>query len=150
MKQSFFNLANLLFSKPENYSKKHYQELVNYINLCHTINDIEATRMVLQDSIHQLSTEDFKTVLYLLNYQTELILYNNKHLTRNLYPSYEIAKFLKTATYFQCDAVLLHLDQNKVSYQNHRNNLDHYKAIFNRMVDKRKNELIAELHKYAS
>jgi hypothetical protein len=150
MKQSFLKLATLMFSNPENDSKKQYKIMVQYINVCYTINDIEATRMVLQDVISKLSTDDYKTILYLLNYQTELILYNNKQFTQNRYSTVDIANFLKTASYFQCDAVLLHLEQNKVSYQNHRNNLDHYKAIFNRMVDKRKNELIAELQKYAS
>ncbi len=118
-----------------------FNRLAQYIRLCYSINDIESTTSIVWDHTQEVSVAEFKRLLELLDYQTQLIDFCKTTFLENQYSTFQISSFLKMATNFECDAVLLHLEQN-ISFYNRNLSADHYRSIFNRMVIKRKMQLL--------
>ncbi len=125
-----------------------FNRLEQYLKLCYSVNELETTTSIVWDHTKELSISEFKRLLELIDYQIKLIDFCKTTFLENQYSTFQIASFLKMATNFECDAVLLHLEQN-ICYYNKNLSATHYRSIFNRMVIKRKIQLLLNLKKSA-
>jgi hypothetical protein len=99
-------------------SEQNRQLLTNELAHCYSTSDISLLREVLR-----LCVEDFTTLQHLefelnISYRLHLILHCNRNFKNQIFDVYQIRQFYKnTDSYAICDAIALHIEMNRESYQ---------------------------------
>lgn len=124
--------------RPKLKESRSLELLRQGLQLCYNYKDVIKVKEVLQLHHSELLVQEVVNFNIEIRYRQKLIKIAEKKFSEKRYAVHQIASFFKTASYVECDAVLLHIDKNKDQYRE-RNEFGY--DIFKAMWGKRKHEI---------
>lgn len=112
------------------------------LQMCFSLKHIEKIKDALLDMNESFDVNQRISFTLEILYRQKQLIYCQRKLKQEYYPVNEIFSLLQQTTkYYQCDAIMLHIEKFKQIYSQQRTDL----AIYKRMVAKRKAFMLNEI-----